>query len=444
VGPTHPSIGAKLVANQLLVTRLRPEDLPRFVRATMCPDMPLPETLTAAGIKYVHTLEFAEILQALVESDPRFATGPDRATAYAWGVHLASDGIGHSTYVPADERHSLVETEVDTVVYYDRIAYPLSAGLASWEATAVQSSDCSPELVAAAAEVYIQAHGGSAISPALVMEATEGIAEWLDKEYAQIRQEQDANSSETYLQAQHLWPFAAPYEQSIRASACWLIRDTAPAVTAMLMAIVVSPSQITLGWLDPLCDEIELHIERKTGADGKFSQIAQTAATDVSYPDTDLTAGTTYLYRVEACNTVGCSGYSGESAATTLAPVDAAAVPVSSSGSGGGGCFIATATYGSPLAPQVQLLREFRDRYLISSAVGRTVVGWYYALSPSWAATIARSAVLRSIARVSLLPVLGGAALLLWSPWLGVSFLLLGVAVGLWLGFRPSCGAKDL
>ena len=39
------------------------------------------------------------------------------------------------------------------------------------------------------------------------------------------------------------------------------------------------------------------------------------------------------------------------------------------SGGGGGGCFIATAAFGSYVAPNVKLLRDFRDHYLLTSAI---------------------------------------------------------------------------
>ena len=42
------------------------------------------------------------------------------------------------------------------------------------------------------------------------------------------------------------------------------------------------------------------------------------------------------------------------------------------------GCFVATAVYGDIDAPQVQVLREFRDDVLMRNEVGRTAVNFYY------------------------------------------------------------------
>ena len=51
-----------------------------------------------------------------------------------------------------------------------------------------------------------------------------------------------------------------------------------------------------------------------------------------------------------------------------------------------GGCLIATATYGSELAPQVQQLRELRDNQLLQTQSGTAFIGTfndiYYSFSP--------------------------------------------------------------
>jgi hypothetical protein len=85
--------------------------------------------------------------------------------------------------------------------------------------------------------------------------------------------------------------------------------------------------------------------------------------------------------------------------------------PSSDGGSGGdgSGCFIATAAFGSPLAPDVQVLRDFRDRYLATSGAGRLFVAAYYEVSPSVAEVIRRHAALRAATRLVLRPVIGGA-----------------------------------
>jgi tetratricopeptide (TPR) repeat protein len=64
-----------------------------------------------------------------------------------------------------------------------------------------------------------------------------------------------------------------------------------------------------------------------------------------------------------------------------------------------GGCFIATAAYGSPLAAEVMIFRRFRDEALLSSKLGVWLVRVYYLLSPDIAAVISRHESLRIITR---------------------------------------------
>jgi hypothetical protein len=69
-------------------------------------------------------------------------------------------------------------------------------------------------------------------------------------------------------------------------------------------------------------------------------------------------------------------------------------------------CFIATAAFGSSMAPDVMVLRQFRDRYLKTNALGQMFVDAYYSVSPPIANFIAQHDTLRAATRAVLSPII--------------------------------------
>jgi hypothetical protein len=86
-----------------------------------------------------------------------------------------------------------------------------------------------------------------------------------------------------------------------------------PSAQASANFTTVAPSaQLTLTWQDNSNNEDDFTIERKTGTNGAYSQIASVAANVTSYIDTSVTPGVTYCYRIQAINSGGASGYTND------------------------------------------------------------------------------------------------------------------------------------
>jgi len=85
----------------------------------------------------------------------------------------------------------------------------------------------------------------------------------------------------------------------------------------------------------------------------------------------------------------------------------------SSLGSNIVGCFIATAAFGSKFEKHVQMLRRFRDLYLMPNSIGRAFVRLYYRYSPPMADFIAKHNILRTMVRWSLVPLIAVSWMLL-------------------------------
>ena len=73
----------------------------------------------------------------------------------------------------------------------------------------------------------------------------------------------------------------------------------------------------------------------------------------------------------------------------------------------GGGCLIATAAFGSEMAPQVQSLREVRDNIILETESGKTFMTSfnhvYYAFSPAMADLERKDPMVRDTVRAEMI-----------------------------------------
>ena len=82
----------------------------------------------------------------------------------------------------------------------------------------------------------------------------------------------------------------------------------------------------------------------------------------------------------------------------------------------GGGCLIATATYGTELAPQVQQLRELRDNKLLQTESGTNFMNsfneFYYSFSPTVADLERENPVFKEIVKIAITPMISSLSIL--------------------------------
>ena len=123
-----------------------------------------------------------------------------------------------------------------------------------------------------------------------------------------------------------------------------------------------------------------------------------------------------------------------------------AAAPQESSEEGGG-CLIATAAYGSELAPQVQMLREIRDNQLMNTESGSAFMSTfneaYYSFSPYIADLERESPVFKEIVKAGLTPMLSTLAIMesaeTESEVLGLGLSVIALNLGMYIGL-PAFG----
>ncbi len=108
----------------------------------------------------------------------------------------------------------------------------------------------------------------------------------------------------------------------------------------------------------------------------------------------------------------------------------------------GGGCLIATATYGSELAPQVQQLRELRDNQLLQTASGTQFMGMfndvYYSFSPIIADYERENPYFKEAVKLAITPMISSLSLMenaeSESEVLGIGISVIVLNLGMYLG----------
>ena len=99
--------------------------------------------------------------------------------------------------------------------------------------------------------------------------------------------------------------------------------------------------------------------------------------------------------------------------------------------SNGGGCLIATAAYGSEMAPQVQFLREIRDNQLMNTNSGASFMTgfnqFYYSFSPTIADMERENPMFREVVKIGITPLLSSLSLLSFAE---SEFEVLGYGIG--------------
>jgi hypothetical protein len=108
----------------------------------------------------------------------------------------------------------------------------------------------------------------------------------------------------------------------------------------------------------------------------------------------------------------------------------------------GGGCLIATATYGSEMAPQVQQLRELRDNQLLQTESGTQFMGTfndiYYSFSPTIADYERENPYFKEAVKLAITPMISSLSLMenaeSESEVLGIGLSVIVLNLGMYLG----------
>lgn len=221
-------------------------------------------------------------------------------------------------------------------------------------------------------------------------------------------------------------------------------------------------TKMNIDFINPQTQNIQVHIDYSVvvSKDGETvfgpTQLIHTSEGSVKIP-IDFNRGEgTYSMDVEVegilfspipPETVSFDIIVGEAHAQTITPQDNPPLEEN------GGCLIATAAYGSEMAPQIQQLREFRDNTVLSTKSGTVFMSgfnqFYYSFSPSIADFERENPVFKEMVKVGLTPMLSSLSLLNHvdidseQEMLGYGISLIMLNIGMYVGI-PAFGILKL
>jgi hypothetical protein len=183
------------------------------------------------------------------------------------------------------------------------------------------------------------------------------------------------------------------------------------------VAVSTSTEGNTITWKNTSDVAGSVQIWRGEGNDAP-TPLNTVSTSTTTYLDAQVGPKKSYTYLVKAVNIDDASNLASSAPVTVTTSADAnpntgvpqpfgegtpEGAPIEHKASGG--CFIATAAYGTSMEAHVVSLRAFRDHVLLGSAPGRWLVATYYRLSPPIADWISTRPWARCAVRLMLGPV---------------------------------------